>query len=206
MIKGLLARKVGMTQIFKDDGTAIPVTVLQSGAMTVVQKKSFEKDGCNHVQVGFEEISERKINKPLKGHFKKQSPTRFLREFEVENIDDVEIGQEFKVSIFEEGESVSVSGNSKGKGFTGVMKRHGFHGQPASHGHRGHRGTGSIGQCATPARVFKGKKMHGRHGNNKVTQLGSKIVKILEDESVLIVKGGVPGPNGGLVRVLKSNR
>jgi len=158
MIKGILARKVGMTQIFEDDGTAIPVTVLQSGSMTVVQKKSLEKDGCNHVQVGFEEISERKINKPLKGHFKKQSPTRFLREFEVENIDEVEIGQEFKVSIFEEGENISVSGNSKGKGFTGVMKRHGFHGQPASHGHRGHRGTGSIGQCATPARVFKGKK------------------------------------------------
>jgi len=206
MIRGLLARKVGMTQVFKDDGTSIPVTVLQSGPMAVVQKKSLEKDGCNHVQVGFEEISDRKVNKPLRGHFKKQSPTRFLREFEVDNIDEVEVGQVFKVNIFEEGENISISGNSKGKGFTGVMKRHGFHGQPASHGHRGHRGTGSIGQCATPARVFKGKKMHGRHGNNKVTQLGSKIVKILEDDSVLLVKGSVPGPNGGLVRILKSNR
>jgi large subunit ribosomal protein L3 len=110
------------------------------------------------------------------------------------------------VGLFSEGESIAVSGNSKGKGFTGVMKRHGFHGQPASHGHRGHRGTGSIGQCATPSRVFKGKKMHGRHGNNKVTQLGSKIVKILADDAIVIVKGAVPGPNGGLVTILKSNR
>lgn len=206
MIKGLLARKVGMTQIFREDGTALPVTVLQSGPMTVVQKKTLEKDGCNHVQLGFEKISESKINKPIKGHFKKQSPMRFLREFEADNLDEVKIGEVFDVSLFKEGESISVSGNSKGKGFTGVMKRHGFHGQPASHGHRGHRGTGSIGQCATPSRVFKGKKMHGRHGNTKVTQLGLKIVKILEDKSVLLVKGSVPGPNGGLVTVLKSNR
>ena len=145
-------------------------------------KKTQEKDCCNHIQVGFEEISERKVNKPIKGHFKAQAPTRILREFEVENINEVEIGQVFDVNLFAEGESVAVSGNSKGKGFTGVMKRHGFHGQPASHGHRGHRGTGSIGQCATPARVFKGKKMHGRHGNSKVTQLGLKIVKIHETQ------------------------
>ena len=112
----------------------------------------------------------------------------------------------FGVDLFTEGESVAVSGNSKGKGFTGVMKRHGFHGQPASHGHRGHRGTGSIGQCATPSRVFKGKKMHGRHGNSKVTQLGLKIVKILAEEKIVLVKGSVPGPNGGLVKILKSDR
>tara|TARA_B110000914_G_scaffold116419_1_gene101764 strand:+ start:172 stop:735 length:564 start_codon:yes stop_codon:yes gene_type:complete len=174
MLNGLLARKMGMTQIFLEDGTALPVTVLQSGAMTVVQKKTLEKDGCNHVQVGFEAIAERKVNKPIKGHFKAQTPTRFLREFEVENIDEVEVGQVFDVNLFAEGESIAVSGNSKGKGFTGVMKRHNFGGQPASHGHRGHRGTGSIGQCATPSRVFKGKKMHGRHGNSKVTQLGLK--------------------------------
>ena len=206
MLNGLLARKVGMTQVFEEDGTALPVTVLQSGPMTVVQKKTLEKDGCNHVQVGFEEIPERKVNNPIKGHFKAQAPTRILREFEVENIDEVEVGQVFDVSLFSEGESITVSGNSKGKGFTGVMKRHGFHGQPASHGHRGHRGTGSIGQCATPARVFKGKKMHGRHGNSKVTQLGLKIVKILADEAIVLVKGAVPGPNGGLVTILKSNR
>jgi len=206
MIKGLLARKVGMTQIFNEDGSLLPVTVLKSGPVTVVQKKTFEKDGCDHVQVGFEKISEKRINKPIKGHFKKQLPTRFLREFEVENLEDIEIGQVFNVNLFVEGENVAISGISKGKGFTGVMKRHGFHGQPASHGHRGHRGTGSIGQCATPARVFKGKKMHGRHGNSKVTQLGLKIIKILEDESVLLVKGSVPGPNGGLVTIVKSNR
>jgi len=206
MIKGLLARKVGMTQIFNEDGTSLPVTVLKSGPMTVVQKKTLEKDGCNHVQVGFEKIAERKINKPIKGHFKEQQPMRFLREFESSNIDEIEIGQVFNVNLFAEGENVAISGITKGKGFTGVMKRHGFHGQPASHGHRGHRGTGSIGQCATPARVFKGKKMHGRHGNSKVTQLGLKIVKIIEDESVMLVKGSVPGPNGGLVKIFKSNR
>ena len=144
MLSGLLARKMGMTQIFQDDGTVLPVTVLQAGPMTVVQKKSLEKDGCNHVQVGFEAIAERKVNKPIKGHFKTQTPTRFLRDFEVENIDEVEIGQVFDVNLFAEGESIAVTGNSKGKGFTGVMKRHGFGGQPASHGHRGHRGTGSI--------------------------------------------------------------
>ena len=178
MLNGLLARKMGMTQIFQDDGTVQPVTVLQAGPMTVVQKKTKDKDGCDHVQVGFEEIPERKLNKPAKGHFKDNSPTRFLREFEVEDIDQVEVGQVFGVDLFTEGESVAVSGNSKGKGFTGVMKRHGFHGQPASHGHRGHRGTGSIGQCATPSRVFKGKKMHGRHGNSKVTQLGLSLIHI----------------------------
>ena len=206
MLNGLLARKMGMTQIFDDDGTVQPVTVLQAGAMTVVQKKTKDKDGCNHVQVGFEGIPERKLNKPAKGHFKDIPPTRFLREFEVEDVDQVEVGQIFSVDLFNEGESVAVSGNSKGKGFTGVMKRHGFHGQPASHGHRGHRGTGSIGQCATPSRVFKGKKMHGRHGNNKVTQLGLKIVKIFNEEKIVLVKGSVPGPNGGLVKILKSNR
>ena len=136
MLNGLLARKIGMTQVFEEDGTALPVTVLKSGPITVVQKKTLEKDGCNHVQVGFEEIPERKVNKPIKGHFKAQAPTRILREFEVENIDEVEVGQVFDVSLFSEGESITVSGNSKGKGFTGVMKRHGFHGQPASHGHR----------------------------------------------------------------------
>ena len=206
MLNGLLARKVGMTQIFLEDGTVLPVTVLQSGAMTVVQKKTLEKDGCNHVQVGFEAIAERKVNKPIKGHFKTQTPTRFLREFEVKNINEVEVGQVFDVNLFAEGERIAVSGNSKGKGFTGVMKRHNFGGQPASHGHRGHRGTGSIGQCATPSKVFKGKKMHGRHGNSKVTQLGLKIVKIMEDEAIVLVKGAVPGPNGGLVTILKSNR
>ena len=206
MLNGLLARKMGMTQIFQDDGTVLPVTVLQAGPMTVVQKKTKEKDGCDHVQVGFEEIPERKLNKPAKGHFKDNSPTRFLREFEVEDIDQVEVGQVFGVDLFTEGESVAVSGKSKGKGFTGVMKRHGFHGQPASHGHRGHRGTGSIGQCGTPSRDFKGKKMHGRHGNSKVTQLGLKIVKILAEEKIVLVRGSVPGPNGGLVKILKSNR
>ena len=184
MLNGLLARKIGMTQIFEEDGTALPVTMLQSGPMTVVQKKTLEKEGCNHVQVGFEAIAERKVNKPIKGHFKTQTPTRFLRDFEVENIDEVEIGQVFDVNLFAEGESIAVSGNSKGKGFTGVMKRHGFGGQPASHGHRGHRGTGSIGQCATPSRVFQGKKMPGRMGAQKTTIMNLKVVKADPESAV----------------------
>ena len=139
MLNGLLARKIGMTQIFEEDGTALPVTVLQSGPMTVVQKKTQEKDGCNHVQVGFEEIPERKVNKPIKGHFKEQTPTRILRHFQVEDIDEVQVGQVFDFNFIAGCESISVSGNSKGNCFTGVMKRSGFHGQPASPGPRGHR-------------------------------------------------------------------
>ena len=203
MLHGMMARKIGMTQVFEEDGSAIPVTVLEAGPVTVVQKKTMEKDGCDHVQVGFEDIAERKVNKPLKGHFGKQKMTRFLREFKVDDIEQVEVGQSFGVELFSEGEKVSVTGTSKGKGFTGVMKRHGFGGQPASHGHRGHRGTGSIGQCATPSRVFRGKKMHGQHGNRKCTTLGLKIVKIIEDKRLVLIKGAVPGADGGLVTLNK---
>ncbi len=206
MLHGLLARKIGMTQVFEADGTTIPVTVLHAGPVNVVQKKTLEKDGCDHVQVGYEAIDKRKVNKPMLGHFGNLEPTRFLREFSVDDINQVEVGQTFGVELFSEGEKVSVSGTSKGKGFTGVMKRHGFHGQPASHGHRGHRGTGSIGQCATPSRVFKGKKMHGRHGNSKVTTRGLTIVRILTSERLVLIKGSVPGPNGGLVTIHKSTR
>ena len=206
MLQAMMARKIGMTQIFEDDGRVIPVTVLEAGPVTVVQKKTMEKDGCDHVQVGYEAIEERKVNRPMKGHFREQAPTRFLREFKVEDISQVEVGQSYGVELFSEGEMVKVSGTSKGKGFTGVMKRHGFGGQPASHGHRGHRGTGSIGQCATPSRVFKGKKMHGQHGNKKVTTKGLQIVKILSEQKLVLIKGAVPGANGGLVTLHKNGR
>mgnify|MGYP001447167573 CR=1 FL=1 len=141
------------------------------------------------------------MNKPAKGHFKDNSPTRFLREFEVEDIDQVEVGQVFGVDLFTEGESVAVSGNSKGKGFTGVMKRHGFHGQPASHGHRGHRGTGSIGQCATPSRVFKGKKMAGQLGGAKVTLKNTEVLYVNIEDNILVLKGSVPGKKNTVLKI-----
>ncbi|MBF0287947.1 MAG: 50S ribosomal protein L3 [SAR324 cluster bacterium] len=206
MLNGMLGRKIGMTQIFEEDGTAVPVTVVQVGPVTVIQKKTEEQDGYNSIQVGFEDRNPRKINKPLTGHFKDQKPMTVLREFSADDITQVEVGQVFNTSIFEEGDKIAVTGTSKGKGFAGTMKRHNFGGQPASHGHRGHRRTGSIGQCATPARVFKGKKMPGQYGNATVTVLGLKVAKILPDQNVILVKGAIPGRNGGIVTLKKSSR
>lgn len=203
MLNGMLARKIGMTQVFGQKGIVTPVTVLQAGPMTVIQKKTQETDAYDSVQMGFEPIPERKVSLPSKGHFKEQAPTRFLREFKVDDISQVEVGQSFDVSIFEEGENVSITGTSKGKGFSGVMKRHNFGGQPASHGHRGHRMTGSIGQCAWPAKVFKGKKMAGQYGNKKVTVAGLQIVKVIPEDNLVLIKGAVPGKNGGLVTIRK---
>lgn len=206
MLKGMLGRKIGMTQIFTEDGTVIPVTVVQTGPMTVIQKKTSEKEGYECLQVGFEDISEKKVTAPLKGHFKELPLKRFLKEFRVEDSSSFELGQQLDLSIFAEGDSVAVQGTSKGRGFAGVMKRHNFHGQPASHGHRGHRGTGSIGQRTDPGRVFKGKKLPGHYGNVTVTVLGLKIVKIYSEDNVLLISGAIPGRNGGLVTVTKNNR
>ncbi len=207
MINGLLARKVGMTQIFEEDGTVIPVTVLEAGPVTVIQKRTAEKDGVNRAQVGFEPIPERKLNKPMKGHFKGQPAMRFLKEFQVEDIDQVEVGQVFDVSLFNAGEKVKITGKSKGRGFTGVVKRHGFGGYPASHGHRrGKRSTGAIGQCAFPARVFKGKKMAGQYGNTTVTEIGLQVVRVMPEHNAILIKGAIPGPNGGLITIAKSTR
>jgi large subunit ribosomal protein L3 len=206
MINGMLARKIGMSQIFQEDGTVIPVTVLQAGPMTVIQKKTKDRDGYESLQMGFEDFPERKINMPTKGHLKGQNPVRILREFRSQNHDSIEVGQQFDQSIFDEGEMVAVTGTSKGRGFAGVMKRHGFGGQPASHGHRGKRIPGSIGQCAFPSRVFKGKRMAGQHGNARVTTQGLTIVKIIENERLVLIKGAVPGPNGGLVTINKAQK
>ena len=206
MLNGMLGRKIGQTQIFDEKGTVTPVTVVQVGPMSVVQKKTVDNDGYDAVQMGFEDITEKKLSKPKLGHLKSVAPKRFLREFQVEDIAAVELGQEFGVSEFEEGQSISVSGTSKGKGFAGVIKRHNFAGQPRSHGHRGNRLTGSIGQRTFPGRTFKNKKMHGHMGAKKVTTLGLKIAKIIPEQSLVLVKGAVPGPNGGLVTILKSDR
>lgn len=206
MLNGLLGRKIGMTQIFAENGDAIPVTLLELGPVTVIQKKTQETDGYDSVQVGFQDIETRKINAPMKGHFKDQAPKRFLKEFKVDDISKIEVGQNIDASIFSENEIVAITGKSKGRGFSGVIRRHNFAGQPASHGHRGHRLPGSIGQRTFPGRVFKGKKMPGQYGNKKITTQGIKIVKVDVEKNLVLVKGPVPGANGGLVSVTKMPR
>jgi large subunit ribosomal protein L3 len=207
MLSGLIGKKVGMTQVFTESGDRVPVTVIELGPVTVIQKKTVETDGYNAVQVGYEPVPEgklRNVNSPKKGHFGDQAPTKHLKEFKTDKIEEIELGQTFDVSLFEKGQFVDVTGTSKGKGFSGVMKRHNFGGGPGSHGHRFNRGTGSIGQSATPARIFKNKKMPGQYGNAKVTVQGLEVVDIKPELNVMLVKGGIPGPNGRIVTVQPS--
>jgi len=201
-MKMIIGRKVGMTQIFKDN-KAIPVTVIKAGPCVVVQKKTVETDGYNALQLGFEEIPEKKVNKPLLGHFKKfgVKPFRILKEFRVENVDEFEIGQEINVSMFEEGDIVDVTGWSKGRGFAGAMKRWGFRGGPKSHGSKFHRQLGSVGQHTEPAKIWKGKKMPGRYGNERVTIRNLEVVEVDTENNLLVVRGGVPGARGGLLLI-----
>jgi large subunit ribosomal protein L3 len=201
-MKGILAKKVGMTRVYKD-GVAIPVTVLKAGPCFVVQKKTVETDGYNAIQVSFEEVKEKKLTKPLLGHFKKAEvkPARFLREFHVDNIDDFKIGQEMKVDLFDNGEKVDVIGTSKGKGYSGVMKRWNFSGGEKTHGSKFHRALGSTGNASYPARVFKNKKMAGQYGNKRITVLNSQVIYIDAENDIIAVKGGVPGSKGGFVIV-----
>ena len=204
---GLIGKKIGMTSIFDKDGKNIPCTVIQAGPCTVTQVKTVETDGYAAVQIGFDELSEakqRNVTKPLQKHFGEQKLTRHLKEFVVEDIAAVEVGQSFDVTIFEVGQKVDCSGTSKGKGFAGAMKRHNFKGGPGSHGHRFNRGTGSIGQSATPAKVFKGKKMPGQYGNERVTVMNLEVMQIDTDLNVVLVKGNVPGPTGGLIEIRKA--
>ncbi len=203
MSTGLIGKKLGMTQVFARDGRRIPVTVLKVGPCVVLQKKTIESDGYNAIQLGFEQIPARKCTKPMLGHFRKAGKGAFrkIAEFRVEDIDNYELGQEIDVSIFNIGEKVSVTGTSKGKGFQGVMKRHGFAGGRASHGSMSHRRPGSIGQCADPSRVFKGKKMAGRMGGERVTVKNLEVVEIDKDNNLLLVKGAVPGANNNFVLI-----
>jgi len=201
-MKMIIGRKVGMTQIFKDN-KAIPVTVIKAGPCVIVQKKTVETDGYNALQLGFEEIPEKKVNKPLLGHFKKfgVKPFRILKEFRVDNVDEFEIGQEITVSMFKEGDIVDVTGWSKGRGFAGAMKRWGFRGGPRSHGSKFHRQLGSVGQHTEPAKIWKGKKMPGRYGNERVTIRNLEVVEVDAENNLLVVKGGVPGARGGLLLI-----
>ncbi|MFN4224237.1 MAG: 50S ribosomal protein L3 [Fervidobacterium nodosum] len=199
-MKFIIARKVGMTRLWKDE-KVVPVTVLKAGPCVVVQKKTVEKDGYNAIQLGFEEVSEKKLTKPMLGVFKKANvkPMRVLKEFRVENVDQYSVGQEITVAIFQEGDKIDITGWTKGRGYSGAMKRWNFQGGPKAHGAKFHRELGSVGQHTEPARIFKGKRMPGRYGNERVTILNSEVVKIDAENNLLAVKGGVPGARGSLV-------
>ena len=203
-MKGILGAKVGMTQIWKGD-RAVPVTVVLAGPCPVVQRKTPETDGYSAVQLGFAPAKAQRVNKPMKGHFVKHSaePVRFLREirdFEPE-------GDVVTVEIFQPGDKVDVTGTSKGRGTAGVMKRWNFAGGPASHGaHRIHRHGGSIGQRKAPGRVYKGKKMAGHYGAERITVQNLEVVEVIPEENLLLIKGAIPGPNGGLVIVRETTR
>ncbi len=204
-MNAILGQKLGMTQIFDDEARAIPVTVVKAGPVHVVQIKTMERDGYNAIQISFGEMKSGKANKPEAGHYAKAgvAPGTHLVEIKVEDPGDYQVGQEIKVDeVFQPGTRADVSGVSKGKGFSGVMKRHNFKGQPASHGnHKSHRAPGSIGACATPARVFKGMRMAGRRGGEKVTTLSLEVVGVDEERGLLLLGGSVPGPKGSIVLV-----
>ncbi|MGG6432946.1 50S ribosomal protein L3 [Anoxybacillus sp. D401a] len=203
-MKGILGRKIGMTQVFAENGDLIPVTVVQATPNVVLQKKTIENDGYEAIQLGFEDLREKLANKPQKGHAAKANttPKRFIREIRGVNLAEYEVGQEVKVDIFNEGEIVDVTGTSKGKGFQGVIKRHGQSRGPMAHGSRYHRRPGSMGPIA-PNRVFKSKELPGRMGGERVTVQNLKIVKVDPERNLILIKGNVPGPNKGLV-IIKS--
>ncbi|MDA3812825.1 MAG: 50S ribosomal protein L3 [Candidatus Cloacimonetes bacterium] len=203
---GLIGKKIGMTQVFDETGNVIPVTVIKAGPCRVIHRKNKDKHGYDSVQLGFEEVDEKKISKPMLGHFKKYNspPYKYLKEFRLKLYKDINEGEVFDVSMFKEHELLKVTGTSKGKGFQGVMKRHNFHGFKATHGvHESYRGPGSIGQCATPARVFKGKKLPGHQGVDKVSVLNLKVVKVDVERNLVMVKGAVPGHRNSIVRLRK---
>ncbi|SFB24918.1 MULTISPECIES: 50S ribosomal protein L3 [unclassified Bacillus (in: firmicutes)] len=202
MTKGILGRKIGMTQVFAENGNLIPVTVIEAAANVVLQKKTIEIDGYEAVQLGFEDKREKVSNKPEKGHVAKASttPKRFVREFRGIDLAGYEVGQEVKVDIFAAGDVIDVTGISKGKGFQGVIKRHGQSRGPMAHGSRYHRRPGSMGPVA-PNRVFKGKKLAGRMGGEQVTVQNLEIVKVDVERNLLLVKGNVPGPRKALIKV-----
>lgn len=201
MKKGILGKKLGMTQLFTEDGTVIPVTVVEAGPCVVTQIKTQEKDGYNAVQVGYGDIREKLVNKPLRGHFDKAgvSYKRYVREFPFDNVEDYKIGQEIKVDVFSEGDRVDVVGRSKGKGFAGNIKRWGHGRGPMSHGSHYHRGPGAMSAGSSPGRVFKNRKLPGRMGNVRITVQNLEIIKVDTDRNLLLVKGAVPGPKGNML-------
>ncbi len=203
MLKGLLGLKLGMTRVFTEDGLWIPVTLLQAGPCTVVQRKTRANDGYEAVQVGFGDKKEKRCTKPLLQHFKRAgvTPKRVLKEFKVEDDEALKPGDEVRTDIFKKGDRVDVSGLSKGRGFAGVIKRHNFSGGPGGHGSHFHRAPGSVGASADPAEVVKGKKLPGRMGNSHVTIQNLEVMDVMPEKNLLVIKGAVPGANGGMVEV-----
>jgi large subunit ribosomal protein L3 len=206
VIEGLLGKKVGMAQLFDEEGNAVPVTVIEAGPCTVVQVSDDESRKSKVVQVGFQDVAESKVKKPLAGHFKKAgvTPKKYLREVKVDREDEIKPGQEIRVDIFEKGHRVDVTGISKGKGFAGMMKRWNARGGPKTHGSDFHRRPGSVGASADPSRVVKGKRLPGQYGNKRVTALNVEILQVRPDDNLLLLKGSVPGPPKGVVFVRRS--
>ena len=203
MAKGILGKKVGMTQVFRPDGRAVPVTVNEAGPCFVVQKKTSATDGYEAIQLGFGERKDRLVNKPMKGHFKKSGigkTFKFVKEIRLSTGDNYDLGQEIKADLFNEGEYVDVTGTSKGKGFAGVIKRWNFNRAPMAHGSMYHRRTGSLG-ATDPARVFKGRRLPGRLGGVQTTIQGLEVIKVDSGRNILLIKGAVPGANGSFVVV-----
>ena len=206
MKKGLIGKKVGMTQIFDEKGYVIPVTVIEAGPCTVAQVKSVDTDGYNAIQLGFGEVKDKHINKPEKGHFAKSKLTakKHLREFRVDSVEEVKVGDELKADVFTKGDKVDIQGTSKGKGFQGVIKRHGQSRGPMGHGSMYHRRPGSMGSTSTPGRVFKGKNLPGHMGANTITIQNLEVVAVDLDKNVILVKGSVPGVNGAILKIKSS--
>ena len=202
----MLGKKIGMTQIFLDDGKMVPVTVIEAGPCVVTQVKEREKDGYEAVQIGYQEVKKENVNKPIEGHFKKAkvAPQKYLAELLLANGENYELGQVLTVESFTVGERADVTGVSKGKGFQGVVKRWGFKGGPKSHGSHFQRAPGSVGASATPSRVVKGKKMPGQMGNARVSVQNLEVVQVDSDKNLLFLKGAVPGSKGGLLMIKSS--
>lgn len=206
MIKAIIGKKIGMTSIYDEQGNVVPVTAVKAGPCTITQVKSDKTDGYNAIQIGFGDIKLSRVNKPYEQHFKKKKlePKKHLLEVRVDEPKNFKVGDVIKASVFEKGDIVKVTGKSKGKGFTGGMKRHGFSGQGASHGSQYHRAIGSTGQRIS--RVFKGKKMPGRHGYEKVTTLGLEVVEVDSESNIILIKGSVPGSKGRMVLIQDHRR
>lgn len=203
MKKAILGKKIGMTQIFTEDGNLVPVTVIQAGPCPVVQKKTVEVDGYSAVQLGFEDKKENRSNKPEKGHFAKAGVPvkKYLKEFKLDGAEEMNVGDVLSVEQFQDGDVLDVTGTSKGHGYAGTIKRWGTHRGPMTHGSHYHRGPGSLGACSDPSRVFKGKKLPGHYGVDTVTIQNLDLVKVDKERNLLLVKGSVPGPKGGLLVV-----
>ena len=205
-MKTLIGKKVGMTQIFDEQGKVIPVTVIEAGPCVVAQVKTVETDGYNAIQLGFGDVKESKINKPEKGHFAKSklTPKKHLREFRLDSVENINVGDELKADTFTAGDQLDIQGTSKGKGFQGVIKRHGQSRGPMGHGSMYHRRPGSMGPTSTPGRVFKGKKLPGHMGSQTITIQNLEVVRVDLDKNVILVKGSVPGAKGAILKLKTS--